>query len=140
MAPTPDPAQLAGTVRSLDDQELEQQIQSLGPEEVLRAIFSGMQDAFIPEKAQGVTATMQYDIAAGETVHHWTVVIADGTCTTREGPADSPRLTLSLGIVDFVRLIFGQAEGPQLFMSGKLKLKGDMMFAMQMQNFFARDF
>jgi putative sterol carrier protein len=36
--------------------------------------------------------------------------------------------------------VLGQAEGSQLFMGGKLKLQGDMMFAMQMQTFFDRDF
>jgi putative sterol carrier protein len=35
-------------------------------------------------------------------------------------------------------LILGQADGTQLFMSGKMKLQGDMMFAMQMQGFFDR--
>jgi putative sterol carrier protein len=47
---------------------------------------------------------------------------------------------MALGLVDFIRLIFNQAQGPQLFMSGKLKLQGDMMWAMQMQNYFERNF
>ncbi len=136
----PDPAQLAELIKTLSDEELKAQIDQLGTDNVLREVFGRMPEAFIAEKAQGTDAVMQYDIATDDGVKQWTVTIEDGTCTTSEGPAADPRLTLQLGIVDFVRLIFGQAEGTQLFMTGKLKLKGDMMFAMQMQTFFDRNF
>lgn len=136
----PDPAQLAELIKTLSDEELKAQLDQLGPDNVLREIFGRMPEAFIAEKAQGTDAVMQYDIATDDGLKQWTVTINDGTCTTSEGPATDPRLTLQLGMVDFVRLIFGQAEGTQLFMTGKLKLKGDMMFAMQMQTFFDRNF
>ena len=139
-AEQPDPAQLAEMIKGLSDEDLKAQLDQMGQDEVLRQIFTRMPEAFRPDKAQGVTATMQYDITTDDGVKPWTVVVDNGTCTTSEGAADDPRLTLQLGIVDFVRLIFGQAEGPQLFMGGKLKLKGDMMFAMQMQTYFDRDF
>ena len=139
-AEQPDPAQLAVMIKDMSDEELKAQLDSLGQDEVLRQIFTRMPEAFRPEKAQGVTATMQYDITTDDGVKPWTVVVDDGTCTTSEGAADDPRLTLQVGLVDFLRLIFGQAEGPQLFMGGKLKLKGDMMFAMQMQTYFDRNF
>ena len=133
-----DPAQLAELIKDMSDEQLKEQISGLGEDEVLKNIFDGMQDAFKPEKAQGVNSTLQYDIETDSGTKQWSVKIADGTCTTSEGPADDPRLTLKVGLVDFVRLIFQQADGTQLFMSGKLKLQGDMMFAMQMQGFFER--
>lgn len=136
----PDPAQLAATVENLSDEELAKQLSELGIDDVLGGIFDGMKEAFQPEAAEGVSSTIQYDIRTDEGVKQWNVEISNGACSTSSGPADSPRLTLQLDIVDFVRLIFGQAEGPQLFMSGKLKLQGDMMFAMQMQKFFRRGF
>ncbi|MBW3594869.1 MAG: SCP2 sterol-binding domain-containing protein [Actinobacteria bacterium] len=133
-----DPAQLAELVKGLSDEELQKQVSELGEDEVLRNIFAGMQDAFRPEKAQGVDSTIQYDVDTTGGTKQWTVKIANGTCVTSEGPASDPRLTLKIGLVDFIRLIFGQADGTQLFMSGNLKLQGDMMFAMQMQGFFDR--
>ena len=136
----PDPAQLAELIKTLSDEELKAQLDQLGEDNVLREIFGRMPEAFLSEKAQGSDAVIQYDITTSEGVKEWTVTVKDGTCTTSEGPATDPRLALQLGIVDFVRLIFGQAEGTQLFMTGKLKLKGDMMFAMQMQTWFDRDF
>lgn len=139
-AQQPDPAQLAQMIEGLSDEDLKAQIKEIGEDEVLEQIFTRMPEAFLPDKAQGVTATMQYDIATDDGVKSWTVTIDNGTCTTSQGSTDNPRITLQLGIVDFVRLIFGQAEGPQLFMGGKLKLQGDMMFAMQMQSYFDRNF
>ena len=133
-----DPAQLAELVKGLSDEELKKQISDLGEDEVLKNIFQGMQEAFIPEKAQGVNSTIQYDVATDAGTKSWSAKIENGTCVTSEGPAPDPRLTLQVSLVDFIRLIFGQADGTQLFMSGKMKLQGDMMFAMQMQGFFDR--
>ena len=135
-----DPAQLAEATKGMSDEELDAVLKDMGAETVLKNIFSGMEESFQPDRAEGINSTLQYDIATPEGTKSWSVKIADGTCTTSEGPGDDPRLTLSIGLVDFVRLIFNQAQGPQLFMSGKLKLQGDMMWAMQMQNYFKRDF
>ena len=133
-----DPAQLAELVKGLSDEELQKQVSDLGEDEVLKNIFAGMQQAFLPDKAQGVNATLQYDIETTGGTKQWSVKIENGACETSEGPAPDPRLTLKVALVDFIRLILGQADGTQLFMSGKLKLQGDMMFAMQMQTFFDR--
>ena len=43
--------------------------------------------------------------------------------------SDPPRVTFTIGGADFLRLVSGNAAGPTLFMSGKLKIEGDMMFA-----------
>jgi putative sterol carrier protein len=131
-----DPQQLATIIKELSDEELAEQLKTIGTDEVLKGIFDGMQDAFRPEKAAGTTATLQYDITTDDGLKQWTVEITPEKAVTSEGAAADPRLTLQIGLVDFIRLIFGQAQGQQLFMSGKLKLKGDMMFAMQMQTYF----
>ena len=39
-------------------------------------------------------------------------------------------------LVSFFRLIVGQAQGPQLFFNGKLKVGGDLMFSQQVSGFF----
>ena len=140
MADMPDPAQLAEAIKGLSEEQLDEQIKAMGEDTVLDAIFDRMPEAFIADRAQGVNSTIQYDIKTSEGVKTYSVAFQNGTCTTSKGPAQDPRLTLGVGITDFVRLIFGQVEGPQLFMSGKLQLKGDMMFAMQMQGYFDRNF
>ena len=51
-------------------------------------------------------------------------------------PAKEPRVTLRIGPVDFLKLVSGNANGPMLFMSGKLKIEGDLMFAATMTSLF----
>lgn len=136
MADVPDATQMAEAVKGLSDEDLVEELKKQGIDATLKQIFDGMAAAFVPEKAAGASADIQYDIETDEGPKNWKVEIADGKCTTSEGSLDSPRITLQLKLTDFVRLILGLADGTQLFMSGKLKLKGDMMFAMQMQKFF----
>ena len=67
---------------------------------------------------------------------HYEVVLRDGTCTAGKDPQHEPRVTLTLDGVDFMRLVTGNAAGPMLFMSGKLKIEGDLMFSAQIQSMF----
>jgi putative sterol carrier protein len=136
-----DPAQLAEAIKGMSDDELAVAIKEMGVDSILQNIFEGMRDSFKPEAAKDVSSTVQYDIDTDEGTKQWSVTFDNGTCTVSEGAASGdPRLTIKIGLVDFIRLIFNQVQGPQLFMSGKMKLSGDMMWAMQMQNYFARDF
>ena len=36
----------------------------------------------------------------------------------------------------FLRLVTGAESGPAMFMTGKIKIKGDLMFASRMTSFF----
>ena len=47
-------------------------------------------------------------------------------------------MTLGLSLPDFLRLILGSLDGMQAFMSGKLKIGGDVMLAQVMQSWFDR--
>jgi putative sterol carrier protein len=45
-------------------------------------------------------------------------------------------VTLTTDVLSFVKLTAGKAKGPQLFMTGKLKISGDLMFATRIMDFF----
>ncbi|KAI2467055.1 sterol-binding-like protein [Annulohypoxylon bovei var. microspora] len=49
------------------------------------------------------------------------------------GVGSKPTVTLSLSDEDFAKLVAGQANAQRLFMSGKLKIKGDVMKATKLQ-------
>src|SRR5687768_10503109 len=100
--PQVDPAQLAEAIKGMSEDELKAAVNDLGVDETLKNIFTGMQEAFNPGKAQGQEAVMQYDIETDQGTKSWTVTIKDGACTTGEGTAESPRLTLKLGLTDFI--------------------------------------
>ncbi len=79
---------------------------------------------------------VQYDIT-GEGGGTWHAVIKDGTCAVNRGPAASPNLTLTVGAQDWLDMTSGKQNPQMLFMSGKLKLKGDMGLAMKLGSMFA---
>ena len=68
--------------------------------------------------------------------HTYQLKIAGGKCEIVKGRADTPRVTLTLALPDFLRVVAGKLPPVQAFMSGKLKLSGDMMIATAMQGWF----
>ena len=102
----------------------------------VRESFEAMPGRFRPDKAAGTNATIQYDIS-GEGGGTWNAVIKDGTCTVNQGPATNPNLTLSIAAQDWVDMLSGKQSGQMLFMSGKLKVKGDMGLAMKLGSMFS---
>jgi putative sterol carrier protein len=131
-------AQLAALVEGKSDDEINSFVKESGSDTVNGPIFQGMQDHFLPEKAAGKTAVIQYDILAPEGTESWQVVVENGTCATSKGAEKDATVTLTLSQPDFLRLISGKLNGVQAFMSGKLKIKGDMMLAQTMQTWFAQ--
>ncbi len=98
--------------------------------------FAAMPGKFRADKASGTNATIQYDIS-GDGGGTWNAVIKDGTCTVNQGAAASPNLTLSIAAQDWLDMLSGKQSGQMLFMSGKLKVKGDMGLAMKLGSMFS---
>jgi putative sterol carrier protein len=101
----------------------------------VKETFEMMASRFRADKAAGTNAVVQYEIG-GEGGGTWNAVIKDGTCRVSPGPASSPNLTLQMGGQDWLDMLSGKASGQMLFMSGKLKLKGDMGLAMKLGSLF----
>ena len=101
----------------------------------VKETFDAMAGKFRPEKAAGVNATIQYDIT-GDQGGTWNAVIKDGTCMVAPGAAAAPSLTLSMSSQDWLDMVGGKLSGQMAFMSGKLKLKGDMGLAMKIGGLF----
>lgn len=91
--------------------------------------------AFQPEAAEGVDAVIQY-VLTGEEGGNYIINIHDGACTTDEGLAETPSMTLTADAEDFKNILTGKANGMQYFMTGKLKLAGDLNLAMKLTSFF----
>src|SRR5262245_35607815 len=101
----------------------------------VKETFDAMAGRFRPEKAAGVNATIQYDIS-GDQGGTWHAVIKDATCTVNSGAATNPNLTLAMSAQDWLDMVGGKLSGQMAFMSGKLKLKGDMGLAMKIGGLF----
>ena len=100
------------------------------PAEQITALETRLRDN--PEKVAGMSGVFQFDLS-GENGGVWHVSLANGDGHVGEGPADAPGVTISMAADDFVALTEGKLDGTMAFMSGKLKVKGDMGLAMKLQ-------
>lgn len=98
-------------------------------------IFAAMPQRLNAGAASGLDCVIQYDLAGdGGGTHH--TVIKDGACEVHEGSHPSPTMTISMNASDFVDMTQGRLDGMSAFMSGKLRVSGDMGLAMKMQTLF----
>jgi putative sterol carrier protein len=131
--------ELAVMIEGKSDDEINAGVAALGTDKVLGQIFEHMaKDAFRPERAGNQSAIVGWDITSPEGTHQFQLKVADGACTAVSGSEEAARVTLGMALPDFLRFITGKLDGMQAFMTGKLKLSGDMMFAQSMQAWFAQ--
>jgi putative sterol carrier protein len=134
-----DPEAFAGTIREASEEDLKAAMGGEMRGQILDEIFRRMEAHFQAEKAGGVDAVIHWQIGGrpdgGQDAYE--VVIRDGKCAVSKDPASQPKVSFELDGVDFLRLVTGNASGPMMFMSGKLKIQGDLMFSARIQSLFA---
>jgi putative sterol carrier protein len=136
-APAIDPSQidaneLAKNMAQASDEQLAELMSGPMRNQILGEIFRRMSEHFRAEAAGDTDAVIHWRIggAPGGGNTEYETVIRNGACAVHEGfELDAARVTFTIGGADFLRLVTGNAAGPMLFMSGKLKIEGDMMFA-----------
>ncbi len=100
-------------------------------------IFKEMPAQLDENAAKGVNATIQFNLS-GDNGGQWYVTIKDGKAEVSEGTAPSANMTMTMAAQDYVDMTMGKLNGQMAFMSGKLKISGDMGLAMKMQTLFKR--
>jgi putative sterol carrier protein len=100
-----------------------------------KEIFNEMQKRMDanPAKLAGRKAVFQFDIS-GADPGIYSIAIADGKAAVSEGTSASSNITITMASNDFADMVEGKLDGITAFMGGKLKVKGDMMLAMQLQS------
>jgi putative sterol carrier protein len=94
-----------------------------------------MPSAFLPEKAPGLDAVIQFKFT-GEEPGDWYAAIKDDKVDVQQGEHASPNMTLTADSGDYVKIFTGELDGMQAFMQGKLKLAGDLNLAMKLTQMF----
>jgi putative sterol carrier protein len=134
-----DPQEFARTIAAASDEQIREGLSGPMRERALSEIFRRMEEHFDAAKASGVEAVIHWRVGGGPEGGYtqYETVIQNGNCTVSEGGTAEPRVAFQIDDpVNFLRLVTGNANGPMLFMSGKLKIAGDMMFAARVQSFF----
>jgi putative sterol carrier protein len=94
-----------------------------------------MPSRFNKEAAKGLNAIYQFDLS-GEGGGKWHVMINNDQCQVKEGTHASPNITISMTAQDYLDMLSGKLNGQVAFMSGKLRISGDMGLALRMQSLF----
>ena len=98
-------------------------------------LFERMPEHFDVEKAGDLDATVLFDLS-GEGGGQWHVKVADGVCTTGEGPVESPTATIRMDATDYVDMIAGRLNAMDAFMQQKIRVEGDLSTVMKFQTLF----
>jgi len=98
-------------------------------------LFETMPDRLNREAASGVNKTLQWNIT-GEESGVWALQIADGTGQLIPGGVEKPDTTFTTSGKVWIAIAEGKQDPMKAFMTGKLKVAGDMMLAMKVPQFF----
>jgi len=81
---------------------------------------------------QQIGGIYQFEISKDGKTQQWFVDLKNGKGSVGEGKNDKAEVTLTTNDDDFVGMMTGKANSQQLFMQGKLKIKGNMGLAMKL--------
>ena len=98
-------------------------------------IFAAMPGEFNADKAEAFDATIQFDLS-GDSGGQWYVTIADGNMAVEKGDADDPTATIRMAAQDFEKMMTGKLDPMNAFMTGKVKVEGDLGSVMKFQSMF----
>jgi len=85
-----------------------------------------------PDLVKQLGGIYQFDITKDGKTNSWWVDLKNGKGSTGEGKHEKPDCTLATSDDDFVGMMTGKLNSQQLFMQGKLKIKGNMGLAMKL--------
>jgi putative sterol carrier protein len=97
-----------------------------------REFFETLESRVDPAKAAGLTASYRFEIDGAGT---WTVDVDDGKVSVSENGGDAD-CTISTSAETFAKIARGEQNPTAAYMSGKLKVKGDIGQAMKLQKLF----
>ena len=100
-------------------------------------IVQDMTRALVPEKAAGLNAKVQLDFSADGS-GAYVVHINDGQCEVSEGRTDQADATLMATGANYVAISEGRLDPVKAFMTGQVKVTGNLGLLLRFQQMFDR--
>ena len=100
--------------------------------ETARAFFESLPGRVDASKTAGMNNSYQFDV---EGAGSWLVQVDDGQVTVTEGGGEAD-CTITTSEENFEKMVTGDLNPTTAYMTGKLKIKGDMGAAMKLQKLF----
>ncbi len=99
------------------------------PAEILNKLPSTVD----PAKLAGMNATVVFDLS-GDNGGKWTLKVADGAANVTDGADPGASATIKMTDADYVAMTSGSLNPMMAFMSGKIKVEGDLNTVMKLQS------
>jgi len=99
----------------------------------VKEFFESLTSRVDPARTAGVNNTYVFDISGAGV---WTVAVHDGSLEVSEGDTGSGDVTISSSAENFEKVVNGKQNPTTAYMTGKIKIKGDMGAAMKLQKLF----
>ena len=99
----------------------------------VQEFFGGLENKIDTKKTAGMNCTYQFNIT-GDGGGVWYVILTDGHPKVHEGTAENANITLTADAGNWINIVNGKTSGQMAFLTGKLKIKGDMALAMKLQS------
>ena len=133
-----EPADFITIVKGMSDKDVDAVMEGANRGPIIRAIFSRMPELFRADRAGSTTATTHWSITGRPDgrADEWTVRFAEGTCTSVPGHEGEATLSLAMSPVDFTKVITKSGNPVMMFMTGRIKAKGDLGLAANIASFF----
>eukprot|EP00994_Dinema_validum_P004640 NODE_2699_length_653_cov_82.319536_g2226_i0.p2 GENE.NODE_2699_length_653_cov_82.319536_g2226_i0~~NODE_2699_length_653_cov_82.319536_g2226_i0.p2 ORF type:complete len:120 (-),score=40.07 NODE_2699_length_653_cov_82.319536_g2226_i0:235-594(-) len=103
-------------------------------------VFAEIKGRINADACEKVGVVFQFDITNGAgATKSWSVDAKNSPGSVKEGANAEATCTIVIGDDEYLQLITGELDGMQAFMQGKMKIKGNMMQAMQLEGLVDQD-
>jgi putative sterol carrier protein len=101
----------------------------------VQEFFRCLPQNFDAEAAEGLAAVYQFDLS-GSQGGQYQLMIEDGACFVQEGTHPNPHVVFSMSGEDCLGVLSGRLDGASIFMSGRVRVSGDLGLALQLKSLF----
>ncbi|MEV6342184.1 SCP2 sterol-binding domain-containing protein [Actinoplanes sp. NPDC051851] len=131
------PKEFAQLVKSTPDSKISEVMASDARGKILDEVFSRMPSLFRAEKAGSTQAVIHWIITGPNGASNtYETVIENGACTVTSEPVREPKLAMTMEALTFLKVVAGDGNPMMLFMTGKIKAKGDLSLAASIAKLF----
>jgi len=105
----------------------------------LDEIFRRMSEHFSPTRARHVDFVVSWRFLDGsgeDGYDRFQTVIEDGVCVSSTDLSRTPDTTITLSVDDFIRMATGNAAVAAMFVTGRVKVKGEYAPAVRFSSYF----
>jgi putative sterol carrier protein len=132
------PKEFAQLVKTTPDSQIAEVMAGDARTKILDEVFDRMPTLFRADKAGSTSAVIHWIITggAGGASDTYETVIENGACTVTNQPVREPKLAMTMDPVTFLKVVTGDGNPMMMFMTGKIKAKGDLGLAANVAKLF----